>query len=532
MSRRTRRSRTAVQNSDRAGHSPWTTIGFSAALGVVIILAFGRGVQTPFIFDDIPGIADNWSIRHLWPLVGSFPDYGPLNPPRLIPTTGRPLVNLSLAFNYQLGGVDPAGYHVFNLVLHWLSSLLLMAIVRRTLCLEFFRDRFVGAAQVLGFLTALLWTVHPLQTETVVYITQRTELMVGFFYFALFYCALRYWSAPEGSNKSTWLALAIMASFAGMACKEVMVSAPVLILLFHRTFVTGSFAQSLRQAPRLYLGLFASWILLLLLNYDAPRGESAGFHLGIPAYVWWFTQAKLLCIYLKLIVWPSPLHIRYLTPYIKTFGDAWPWLLIVAALILATTVLLWRRRSAGFVGAWVFLILSPTMIVPIVTEVGAERRMYLPTAAIAALFTALLYSLVEKVGSRSTRDARVSRRIVNVAVPALLLAIVWSFVDVHRISAYNSHANLWQEDVDTQFDNYADCDTSGAGLLKMGQFEGALGMFNRSLQLNPNSAIAHDNLGLALRSLVARAKQSSSRKRPCVSSRTTRNFITISANRC
>lgn len=501
MSRRTRRSRATAKSLDSSHRSPWTAIVYSAALALAVVLAFGRGVQTPFIFDDIPGIANNWSIRHLWPLVGSFPDYGPLSPPKLIPASGRPLVNLSFALNYQFGGLDPAGYHVFNLVLHWLSALLLMAIVQRTLCLEFFHGRFVDAAQVLGFLAALLWAVHPLQTETVVYITQRTELMVGFFYFALFYCALRYWTAPGESGKHTWLALAILASLAGMACKEVMVTAPVLVLLFHRTFIAGSLMQALRQTPRLYVGLLASWILLLLLNYDAPRAESAGFHLGISACVWWFTQAKLLCVYLKLLVWPSPLHIRYLTPYIKTFAEAWPWLLIVAALILATIVLLWRRRSAGFVGAWVFLILSPTMIVPIVTEVGAERRMYLPTAAIATLFITLLYTLAEKVASRSARNVRASRRIVNVAVPAGLLVIVWSFLDIHRISAYNSHASLWQEDVDTQLDNYADCDASGAGLLKMGQFDGALGMFNRSLQLNPNNATAHDNLGLALAQL-------------------------------
>ncbi len=372
--------------------------------------------------------------------------------------------------------------------------------------LEFFRGRFIKAAQVLGFLTALLWAVHPVQSETVVYVTQRTELMVGFFYFAVFYCALRYWSAPNNSNRNIWLSLAILASFAGAACKEVMAAAPLLVLLFQRTFITGSFAKALRSAWPLYTGLFASWLLLLWLNYDRPRAESAGFDIGIPAYVWWFTQAKLLCIYLKLLVWPWPLHIRYLTPYIKTFAQAWPWLLMTATLMVATAVLVWRRRPTGFVAHWVFLILSPTMIVPIVTEVGAERRMYLPLAAIAALFITLLYWLAEKVRSRSTRGARVAsvhaRRIASVAIPCGLLAIAWSLVDGHRISAYNSgDANLWQEDVDTQLDNFAECDSSGVGLLKSGQFLGALGMFNRSLQLNPNSATAYDNLGLALAQL-------------------------------
>ncbi len=175
-----------------------------------------------------------------------------------------------------------------------------------------------------------------------------------------------------------------------------MVTAPVVVLLFDRTFVSGSFRRALRNFWPLYAGLFLSWGLLLWLNFGAPRSMTAGFHLGVPAYAWWFTQAKVLLMYLRLAVWPWPLAIHYEMPYLKTFGEAWPWLVPVCALSIVTLVLVWKRRASGFAAAWVLIILSPTIVVPVITEVAAERRMYLPLAALIALLVVASYWLARR----------------------------------------------------------------------------------------------------------------------------------------
>ncbi len=188
MARRSRSTTSRLPEARTRG-ATWAQICYGAALGLIIAVVYGPSVKTPFIFDDEPAILQNPSLFRLWPLFGSPPDFGPLNPPRLSPTSGRPLVNLTFAINYQIGGLNPVGYHLFNLTLHWLAALLLMAIVQRTLQLDFFRERFGNVATPLGFLTALVWALHPLQSETVVYTTQRTELLVGFFYLAVFYAA-------------------------------------------------------------------------------------------------------------------------------------------------------------------------------------------------------------------------------------------------------------------------------------------------------------------------------------------------------
>ena len=122
-----------------------------------------------------------------------------MNPPAQISTAGRPLVNLSLATNYHFSRLDPTGYHVFSIAVHLLSALLLWAIVRRTLCLGRFGGRFDRQAGLLGLLSALIWAIHPIQTEAVAYVTQRTELMMACLYLATLYppCAIGKQECPD-----------------------------------------------------------------------------------------------------------------------------------------------------------------------------------------------------------------------------------------------------------------------------------------------------------------------------------------------
>ncbi len=108
-------------------------------LAVLIGLIYGRAAHAPFVHDDNISVLGNPSIVRLWPAFGTADRPGPLNPPRDAVTSGRPLVNLSLALNYRLGGYDPLGYHIVNMVLHVLSAILLYGIVRRALLLDRFR---------------------------------------------------------------------------------------------------------------------------------------------------------------------------------------------------------------------------------------------------------------------------------------------------------------------------------------------------------------------------------------------------------
>jgi protein O-mannosyl-transferase len=125
-------------------------------LSITIAFVYARTLDAPFIFDDRSAIIGNESIVRLWPLIGPVERPGPLNPPPNLPTSPRPLVNLSLAMNYWLGGVAPFGYHLYSVILHFLATLLLWALVRRTLLLPYFERRFESSAGWLALAVAAL----------------------------------------------------------------------------------------------------------------------------------------------------------------------------------------------------------------------------------------------------------------------------------------------------------------------------------------------------------------------------------------
>jgi tetratricopeptide (TPR) repeat protein len=468
-----------------------------ATITLSVCAVYGRGLHAPFIFDDDNSVINNSSIRSLWPLVGDADFPGPLNPPMQLCTAGRPLVNLSLAVNYHFGQLNPTGYHAFNIVVHILSALLVWLIVVRTLQLNFFSDKFAHAARPLALLVALIWALHPLQTEAVEYITQRTELMVGFCYLATLYTSLRYWAATSPVGRSTWLVLAALACLAGASCKEVMVSAPVVVLLFERTFITGSFRRAVIASWPLYLGLSLSWALLAVLNSHGPRSESAGFHLDVPAYAWWFTQAKVFVLYLKLCVWPFPLVIHYEIPYLRTIADAWPWVLPIALLALLTLWLLWRRLAAGFALAWVFAVLLPTLVVPIITEVAAERRMYLPLAALVTLMVVGAYQLARRASARGavpTGDPTLSVALIFAA----LVASVCSVATARRLSVYNIPISLWQDAVARQPEDPVVRNNLGMVLVGAGRPREASPHLEAAVRFDPGSPHSQSRLAFAL----------------------------------
>lgn len=499
------------------GTSGWPPAWAAAAvLAIAIGAVYYHSLDVPFIFDDVVGIEKNESIYSLWPLVGATNHPGPLNPVPDLPSSGRPLVNLSFALNYAMGGDNPSGYHALNVAIHFLAALLLWAIVRRALRLPCFAGRFMRSANWLALATALIWSLHPLQTEAVVYLTQRTELMMAILYLATLYCSLRYWSAlplppgegrdegeslPTRQQRATWLVLAFLSCLCGMASKEVMVSAPLMVLLFERTFIAGSLANALRRSWPLYVALASTWLLLLALNIGLPRAKSAGFGLGPPLISWWLTQARLFLIYLKLVVWPWPLLIHYHLPYPQTFAQASMYAIPVLLLALTTLFLLWRNKPIGFLGCWVFAILSPTSLVPILTEMGAERRMYLPLAAFAALFVVAGCTLAQAVLRRVARSRYTSfcprRMDVMAAVPVVVVALMLGLVSAKRVAAYDDELGLWQDVLRFQPRNYSAYINRGLLLAKSGRLPEAISELHAAVAIKPDDPIALNKLGLA-----------------------------------
>ncbi|MCX6952485.1 MAG: hypothetical protein NTV51_10010 [Verrucomicrobia bacterium] len=209
-----------VVSAPRAPARPWLA---AACLVAVVVLAYANTLRAPFLFDDAGAVLDNPTIRRL----GSLSIFRP--PTDGSTTTGRPVVNVSFALNYALGGEDVLGYHAVNLAIHALAALTLFGLLRRTPPFA------TGAgAPWPAFFAALLWALHPLQTESVTCIAQRTESLCGLFYLLTLYGFVRAAGAPAPEEpagalrRTPWLALSLVSCRFSCCCTTGPLSQAVL----------------------------------------------------------------------------------------------------------------------------------------------------------------------------------------------------------------------------------------------------------------------------------------------------------------
>jgi tetratricopeptide (TPR) repeat protein len=399
---------------------------FVVAAGV----AYSSAIGAPFVFDDIPAIRQNQSIQQM---------SSALAPPANTPVSGRPIVNVTLAINHAVARDNPdstVGYHVFNVVVHILCGFLLFAVIRQTVA----HAQGPDPSHLAGF-TTLVWLVHPIQSEAVDYVIQRTELLVSAFYLTTIYASLRAWDASNTAAKRQWFTLALIAAALGMASKEVMATVPFMVLLYDRAFRASSWRELLANRTRVlfYAGLLAVVILVFLSVSLSARGSSVGFDRGVTWYQYLYTQGWAVARYLRLLVWPSGLTFDYGD---RVVADARgiPGALLLSLLVMAT-VWAWTRARwlwLGFLGAWFFVLLAPSSsVVPITTEVAAERRVYLASAAVLLLFV---------LGVRRLRD-RIRATPMYEGVVLGALAVVFVALTFSRGLLYADPERLFRDNV-------------------------------------------------------------------------------------
>jgi tetratricopeptide (TPR) repeat protein len=453
---------------------------------LLIVLAglavYSNSFDGPFILDDVASIVENPTIRHLWPI-------GKVLAPHAASRTvdSRPLENLTLAVNYAAGRTRVGGYHLTNLIIHLLVGLTLLAVVRRTLRLPDMPVALSRGATPLALAAALLWTVHPLTTAAVTYVVQRGESMMALFYLLSLYCTLR----GAGSTRPVgWYVAAVAACALGAASKEVIVTAPVVVLLYDVIFLSGSVRSALKKRLGLYVGLACTWGLVGLLVVISPAlAQTVGTKAGMSVWDYACTQFVFVARYLYLAIWPGALVFDY-GPAV--FDEPWvivPCALLVLGLLGAAGLALWRRRRIGFLAGSFFLILAPTSsIVPITTQTGAEHRMYLPLAVMVTLIVVAGYLGWERLLPRLV-TTRAGRRRLGWAVPAVLLAVGALALGTRtyvRNSDYRTRISIWQDTVAQWPWNPRGHVNLAAALLEAGDVRGALEEAEQAVQVDPS----------------------------------------------
>lgn len=487
---RTAPARPAAPGEDKLPVPPKTGILFPAIIAAAGILSYLNSLHAPFIFDDRYHIVENAHIRHLWPLSD------------VLLSSSRPVIQLSLALNYAFGGLNPWGYHIFNIAIHIATALVLFGLARRTFLSEPLRRRWALVAAPASAFIALIWLVHPIQTESVTYIVQRGESMMGLFYLLTVYCVAR---TQDTQRNLLWSAGAVISCLLGMGCKGVIVTAPLTALLYDRAFLAKSWAEVWQRRKVLYGALGLTWLAYpAIVTLGMEWKESAGFdYAGASPSTYALTQPSVILHYLRLALWPAGFSLDYGWPPAHGLAEAGAPVAIVLGL-LALCVWAWRRNPAlAFLGAWFFLILAPTSSFIPIADMAVDHRMYLSLAALAALAVVGIVIASRHAGEEPLRVGKSAWAVCGV------LICVLAVLTVRRNSDYSSDLTIWRETVRVSPGNPRAQYDLGASLEHAGEYPDAISHYQTAVQLKPDYVDALNNLGHAME-LAGQAAESTS----------------------
>lgn len=334
------------------------------ALGFLI---YSRTLSGPFVFDDSDLMETRSAVR--------------LNDLRIIVTGPRPLTILSFAINLQRTGFQPYWFHLVSVVLHIANALLVWWLAR--LIAEspgLARWLSAGARRVFALFAPLLFLTSPVLTESVSYISSRSELLKTTFYLLALVVFLR-----SARAKQPWIAALLVAFLYGcaVASKEDALTLPAAVLLADYFFLAEGNWRGLKRNWPVYSLLGAEMVLGAVIKLRPLLFvPSAGFALkGITWKDYLFTEFRMYFLYLRLLLAPFGLNADYDIQPSRTIFEHGSWLALAGLLALAGAAIYLRRRIAlaSFGVLFFFVTLAPVSSFVPLLDFAAERRLYLPS---------------------------------------------------------------------------------------------------------------------------------------------------------
>jgi Tfp pilus assembly protein PilF len=473
---------------------PSSSVPFFIACGCVVLAtvwAYMPALSGPFVFDDMVEIARNGSTARLWPPTVPMFEGGKL--------PHRPLPYLSFAINRAIHGLDTRGYHLVNLAIHLANGWLIGWLVARG-SQRAAPARFDAAtARWLGLAVAAIWLLHPLCTQAVAYIYQRMESLGAMAILGTLAC---FEKSLESARPSRWRAAAVASSAAGMACKETVVVAPLLVLLYDLLIVHGGdfggWRKSCRLSWRLYAALAATWLVLAGVvclqssRYsefrDADNGAAA-----VGSMLYLLNQCPVLLHYLRLSIWPAGLCLDHDWPVNRSWIGLLPTFAAITAVFAVAIGIARRFPGIAFLMLGWFLLLAPTSSVIPVADLCVEHRMYLPLAMFVTLAVLALDAAASWIAAGGRRTALLVAGAAAVALPLVVATHT-------RAADYASRIGIWQDTVLKAPHNPRAWLSVGWIVLGSGDERRAETLIGEALKRRPDYADALFQMGNAVRS--------------------------------
>ncbi len=449
----------------------WLLPAAAAALAFAVYL---NALHNPFVYDDRdtvvanPSLADPSNVRFLLA-------YSPF----------RPVVNVSYAIDRRVWGERPFGFHLTNVLLHAIATLLLYVWLLRV-----FSDRgFARHAEEAAFAGAALFALHPIQSEAVGYISGRSELMCAVWFLAALVAAR---AAIVSRSKG----LALVAGTCGMAAlasKEVAVALPVVLLAYDWLLRPGDDGARRRRLWTVFAPIFAILVAAALYRLTALGPSAVVGGQGSPVFNV-LTQAIVTWRYAALIVWPHGQSIMHGVHRVTSAADPLG-LAAVTALALAVAAA-WRvRRSAPLVAfgvLWFLIVLAPSSTIVVLREGMAEHRVYLASAGLFMAMAGLAVAWTAKLAARG-RAIPLGYRAVFAAILAGLFVLT-----VQRNHVWASPVTLWTEATIRAPGMWEPHYALADSLRDAGDCARAIPEYEAVVQIAPTSRDAHTNLGICL----------------------------------
>ena len=443
-------------------------------IAIISTAVYFNSFHNSFHFDDQHFIVENTYIRDIRNIPSFFfsPNY--LSFEKAFTSHYRPLLVTSYAINYELGGLQPAGYHVVNLLFHVGSAFLVYLILDAMLLTARHPELVSGSLWfIIPIATALIFAVHPFNSEVVNYITARSSVMCSFFYLMSFY----FWIRFRSQKGSYFYIISLLAFILAMLTKEIAITLPLMLFLYDFYFLRGSLRRYLAYLP---------YVLLVIVPYLAYRIVVYGHIVGgtRPYMQNMLTQTTVLLKYIQLMFFPVGLTIDH---DIKSADTILNGTVIVAILLLllviAATYVLFRLgrewRVVSFFILWFFITLLPTTVIPL-NAILQENRGYL-----GGIVTAVIAGVV---------ISKLKRKIL---FPALVvLVMMFSFFTVQRNSVWSNDLSLWNDAVVKSPLSARAHDNLGLAWMGIKKYDLALDEFNKTLDINPQYYLAYYNAGV------------------------------------
>ena len=403
----------------------------SFILAAVVFTLYRGVVHYPFQFDSLVGIEQNPYIRDMW-------DIGQIwwhNPSRFI-------VYFSFAFNHHLGGYDTFGYHILNIIVHAVTTVVYYYFLRLLFRTADRGDNITVDTPLTTaclFTAALVFAVHPLQTQAVTYIWQRGTSIGALFYIgslaAYLKSALDEQDGRPAPRWKGWLVASVGLAFLSMISKQFSVTIPVAVGLLEFLVISGSVEGLKKRLPR--MAPFVPMLLIVPI-FTTLVGKGEVGDLGeraanlLPTHQYLMTELNVIVfVYFKLLFYPVNQNLDYDFPPAVSLGDCAVAFMILAALFAAGVLLHRKNRIASFSIIFAFLAASVESSFFVLEDPVFEHRMYLPLTGLLAAMVALeRQALANIIASSRARIIIAMALMIAVSVPLYAVAkernLVWS----------------------------------------------------------------------------------------------------------